>query len=115
MGWFRRWRMRRAAKQYARRLGPYLQHAYGASDCYSPAQIRTSVRKLGLNPGFIALGYAGFVPGDQYALAANDAPVWIPYAEAHGVFEQFRPPVLFSASGNPETSIKIVGVGYSDH
>ena len=114
-GWLYRWRLRRAAKQYARRLGPQLQRAYGASEHYSAGQIRASVAKLGLKPKFIALGYAAYLPEQEYRTEAGSAPITIPYAVALDLFERYRPQSLFSATANPETTIKIVGVGYSDH
>ena len=115
VGWLRRSQMRRAAKQYARRLGPHLRRAYGASEHYKAPQIRASVTRLGLNSRFIAIGYAAFLLEEDFAFLASDMPVYIPYREARNLFERFRPPALFSASGNPETSIKTEGVGYSDH
>ena len=101
-----RWRMRRAAKQYAHRLGPQLQRAYGASEHYSAGQIRTSVAKLGLNPKFIAIGYAAYLPEQEYGAEARSAPITIPYAVAVDLFERYRPQNLFSASANPETRSK---------
>ena len=104
MGWFLRWRMSRAAKQYARRLGPQLARAYGPSEFYSPAQIQGGVGKLGLDSRYIAIGYVGFLPQDDYARAVADAPIRIEYHEARDMFERFRPANMFSASANPEAS-----------
>src|SRR5438552_3650777 len=115
MGWFRQFRVHRAAKQYARKLGPQLARAYGPSEFYSPGQIRTAIAKLGLNPKYIALGYASFLPEDACAALAADMPLRITYREARALFDRFRPPSLFSASANPETSINLVQAGVSDH
>ena len=115
MAWFRRWQMRRAAKQYAGRLGSHLARAYGPSEFYSAGQIRAAVAKLGLNPRFIALGYAAFLTENEYPLVAAGAPFFLSNGEARTLFERYRLPNLFSASSNPETSITIVGVGSSDH
>src|SRR4051812_18976580 len=104
MGWFRRWWMRRAAKQYAHRLGPQLARAYGPSEFYSPAQIEAGIAKLGLNPQFIAIGYAGFLPSENYSRAAAQAPIYIEYGEARELFERFQPANLFSASANPKAT-----------
>jgi hypothetical protein len=105
MGWFRRFRLHRAAKQYARKLGPQLARAYGPSEHYSAPQVRAAVAKLGLNPIYIALGYAAFLPEDLFAALMSDMPLYIPYREAREIYEWFRPAALFSASSNPETSI----------
>ena len=104
MGWFLRWRMSRAAKQYARRLGPQLARAYGPSEFYSPAQIQGGGGKLGLDSRYIAIGYVGFLPQDDYARAVADVPIRIEYHEARDMFERFRPANMLSASANPEAS-----------
>ena len=96
--------MRRAAKQYARRLGPQLARAYGLSEFYSPAQIQAGVGKLALDRRFIAIGYGGFLVQDDYARAISNAPIVIEYPKAREMFERFRPANLFSASANPEAS-----------
>jgi hypothetical protein len=108
-------RLRHAVKQYASRLGAYLQHAYGASECYSAGQIRAGVSRLRLNPRYIVLGYAEFLSEDVFASLATEMPIPMGYWEARKAFERLKPPSMLSASGNPETTIPIVGVGYSDH
>jgi hypothetical protein len=115
MGRFRRFWLHRAAKQYARKLGPQLARAYGPSDHYSVPQIRAAVAKLGLNPKYIAFGYAGFLPEDTFAAMVADMPSRIPYQAAHDLFDRFRASALLSASANPEMSINIVQAGVSDH
>jgi hypothetical protein len=109
MKWLRESRMRRAAKQYARRLGPHLQHAYGASEHYTQAQIRTAVSKLGLDSRFIAFGYAAFLPEAEYEAAASMAPLRIPFAEAHELFERFRPTRLAGSASFHESGIGMQG------
>jgi hypothetical protein len=111
----RRLRIRRAAKRYARQLGSQLQRGYGASEFYTSAQIRTSVAKLGLNPQFIALGYASFLNEEEFATLTAAMPIYIPYGEAREIFERYMPSNMRSASGNPEGSLNIVQAGYSDH
>jgi hypothetical protein len=116
VGWLRRLQMRRAATQYVRRLGPHLQRAYGAAEHYSAPQIRASVAKLGLNARFIALGYAGFLPEDQYASAALNTQIQISYEDARELFERLRPPKPSGASNYYESGIGITGgVNPSDH
>jgi len=109
MGLLRRWRVRRAAKRYARRLGPALSEAYGASESYMPAQIRAAVSKLALNSEYIVLGYAAFLSEDEYASVAESAPIYIPYDAAQALVARFRPSNLFSASSYYESGIGIVG------
>ena len=109
VGWLRRLQMRRAAKQYARRLGPHLQRAYGAAEHYSAPQIRAGVVKLGLKPRFTAIGYAAFLPEDQYASAALSAQIRLSYDDARELFERFRPPKSFGASNYYESGIGMAG------
>jgi hypothetical protein len=109
MGWLGRWRLRRAAKRYARQLGPALGRAYGASEAYTPAQIRAGASKLALNLEFILLGYAAFLPQDQYESVAGSAPTYIPYDEARALFVRFKPPNLFFASSYYESGLGMVG------
>jgi len=115
MGWFRRFWLHRAAKQYARKLAPQLARAYGPSEHYSASQIRAAVAKLGLSAKYIALGYAGFLPENAFASIVADMPSRIPYHAAHDLFDRFRPPALFSVSANPEMSINLSQAGVSDH
>lgn len=91
--------MRRAAKQYARRLGPYLQQAYGASEHYTAAQIRNAIGKVRLDPRFITFGYAAFLPQADYEAAASVAPLRVRFAEARELFKRFRP-TRFAGSAN---------------
>jgi hypothetical protein len=115
MGRFRRFWLHRAAKRYARELGPQLARAYGPSDHYSAPQIRAAIGKLGLNPKYLALGYAGFLLEDAFAELAVDMPLHIPYREVRALFDRFRPAALFSASANPEMSVNFSQAGVSDH
>jgi uncharacterized protein DUF6559 len=109
LGLLRRWQMRRAAKQYARRLGPHLQRAYGAAEHYSAPQIRAGVAKLGLDPRFITVGYAAFLPEDQYASSAHNAPIPLSYPHARELFERFRPSKSFGTSNYYESGLGMVG------
>jgi hypothetical protein len=78
MDLLRRWRLRRAAKQYARRLGPHLRRAYGAAEYYTAPQIRAAVPKLGLKSRYIVLGYAAFLSDEEFASRANEMPISSP-------------------------------------
>ena|SRR5215471_5610653 len=107
MRWLRQWQFHRAAKRYGLRLGAHLQRAYGAAEHYSPPQIRAGVAKLGLNPSYIVLGYAAFLPEEAFVSLAKSMPVYLPYQEARETFVRYRPTRLTSASANPETSINV--------
>ena len=109
MGWLRRWQLRRAARQYARRLGPHLQRAYGAAEHYTAPQIRASVSKLGLNTQFTAIGYAAFLTEDTFASLGAEMPVYIPYDEARELVARFRPTHLIGASSYYESWFGGVG------
>ena len=59
-------RLRSAAKRYARMLGPQLASDYGASENYTPAQIQQTARRLRLPTPFLSLGYAAFLPEEDF-------------------------------------------------
>jgi hypothetical protein len=109
MSWFRRWQLRRAAKQYARRLGPHLQRAYGAAEHYSVPQICSAAAKLGLNPEFIVLGLAVFLSEAEFASRASEMRVYIPYDEARELVAHFRPTSGFGSSHHYESGLGMVG------
>jgi Family of unknown function (DUF6559) len=109
MDLLRSWRMRRAAKQYARLLGPHLQHAYGAAEHYSAQQIATAAVRLGLDRDFIALGLAAFLPAEDFAAMAPQMPVFIPYDEARALVERFRPSDFRDDAGYYESNRGITG------
>jgi hypothetical protein len=66
MSWLRSWRTNRAAKDYARRMRPWLQRSFGHSDRYTAAQIRAAATALKLDRDFIGLGYAAFLPQEEF-------------------------------------------------
>ena len=70
-GLLRGMRLRAAAKQYARRLGPQLVRDYGAGATYTAQQIRQSAVRAGLRGDCIAFGYAAFM--DEAGFAALGA------------------------------------------
>jgi len=109
MGLLERLRLRQAAKTYARKLGPHLQRAYGASEHYSAGQIRTGVDKLRLDPKFIIFAYAAFLPAVEYEKTAAKAPLYLPYAEALELFARFRPARRSGGSDYYESGIATVG------
>ena len=58
---YKRWRLRRAARAYYNRLGPWLERRYGPASTYSAAQIEEAIAELGLNRNYIVFGYAAFL------------------------------------------------------
>jgi len=109
MNVLRRLSLRRAAKQYARRLGPHLHRAYGTAEHYTPAQIRSAATKLGLDSRYIALGYAAFMPEDEYASMAEQTPTAIPYRDACELVARFRPAGRVGAADYYESGIGMTG------
>ena len=109
MGWLHRLRFRRAAKRYAQHLGPHLARAYGPSEFYSPGQIRAAVAKTGLNPKFIVLGYAAFLPDNEFGANASAVPVSMTYQDARDLVRRFQRPRLFQAPNYYESGVGLVG------
>ena len=112
MGWLEGFKAKCAGKQYANKLPSMLKNGWGMSEHYTPAQIKKSVQKLGLDPSYIALGFAVFLPKDQFETLLGEMPIRLGYEEAREIFFRFKPHTLTSASGSsPE---KMFG-GFSDH
>jgi len=121
MGWLQHMRMRRAAKQYARRLGPHLRRTYGLSGSYTPGQIRTGIDKLRLDAQYIALGYAAFLDETSFAALASDMPVVVPFDQGRALVERFSRSSFFAASGflmapgTAEAGLHFMDGGHSGH
>ena len=101
MGCLRNWRINHAAKLYALGLPKQLKDGWGFSEHYTPGQIRTAVKKLGLNANFIALGYAAFLPADEYNRLRSEMPIAISYDEARSAFVRYFPIHLWTKSWEP--------------
>ena len=100
MLWLEQLRLKRAASQYGRRLLPELWSRYGASTLYTAAQIQRTVEALELDRRYIALGYAAFMPKEEYDSIARTVPMPMSYETAHALMARFaaRPP-SFSETG----------------
>jgi hypothetical protein len=95
-------RTNRAARRYARELAPWLQRAYGASEQYTPSQIRAAVTKLGLDTDFIAIGFAAFLLEEDFDAQCAGMPARLSRKDALTLFRRFVPPRQpSSASGEP--------------
>jgi hypothetical protein len=101
--------MRRTAKQYAARLGGHLSRAYGASDFYTPGQIRSAVAKLGLNPKFIMLGYAAFLPEKAYIIVSASESIQVPYRDARDMVKRYSPRGFGGSASFYESGIAMTG------
>ena len=65
-------RRRRAARKYARLLGPRLRRDYGRSEHYTIGQIRTAAGKLRLPERYLNIGYAAFLSEEAFRSAATE-------------------------------------------
>ena len=98
-----RWRLRSAAKPYARRLAPQLIRDYGASEHYTPAQIQASVARAKLPATHIDLGYAGFLSEESFMQVAQPASAG-DYDAFNGLLAAFKPRIPTARFENLETS-----------
>jgi len=99
--WLQNFRKKRAAKAYARKLPRLLKQSWGFSDHYTPAQIKTSAKKLGLDLRYVAFGYAGFLPPETYESLRSEMPIDMTFDEARELFEYYFPLNLWSAQWEP--------------
>lgn len=91
MGLFSTWRLRRAARAYAERLGPWLARSFGAATAYTAAQIRRGVEVLRLDVDYVGLGYAAFLPSKDYDQLAPRLPVPLSYGQARALLLRYGP------------------------
>ena len=89
----------RAARRYGAELTPWLAKSFGASEFYTPAQIRAGIRALKLNPRHSDLAFAAFLPETAYAALAADEPSALPYHEAREKLLRWKP--IVEAKWNP--------------
>lgn len=97
------WRKNRAAKQYARQLGPWLTRSYGRRKVYTVQQIRMAVQRLALPSKYVCLGYASFLSEDHYQALVPELPYQMPYGEARALVARFTSATqcsLFSPAGD---------------
>jgi hypothetical protein len=75
MGFFERFKKRLAIKSYARLLPRLLAKDYGRSKSYTPAQVRSSIERHGLNTEYSCYGIAMFSDRegfDQFHAASGE-------------------------------------------
>ncbi|HEU0163308.1 MAG TPA: DUF6559 family protein [Rhizomicrobium sp.] len=91
MGWLRNWRIERAARRYAADLPPALLQWLGPRKYYTVCQVRTAVKALGLNPRYIVLGHACFLPEERFRDELESMKVRMPYAQARAIMARHLP------------------------
>lgn len=82
--------LRRAARRYARLLGPRLLRDYGGGPHYTAAQIRTAAHKCRLPQRFLKIGYAAFLTEEDFQLVVA-APAQGEYSELRALFRRYAP------------------------
>jgi hypothetical protein len=68
-----------------------LASRYGASERYTPEQIRRVVQQTGLDARFLVLGYAAFLALPEFSTAASGLQVNPWFERARALFNQFLP------------------------
>ena len=109
--------LERAAIQYGRKLPGFLSQGWGGSKFYKPGQIETAVNRLGLDPKYIGLAYAAYLPEAEFA-ALPDQSLPLSYSEAREVYFRFapaRPPKHRPSLAGPEDSLGLGMNGDSHH
>jgi hypothetical protein len=97
---FYAFRLRSAAKRYARCLRPRLIKDYGNSEFYNADQIRAAVRALGLSENFLCLAYAAFTPESAYERSDSFSP-YETYSSLRSLFSRYEPLRWASAVHEP--------------
>jgi hypothetical protein len=91
VNWLDRWRMRRAARRFAKRLPGYMRRNWGGADDYTEAQVAKALQHFRLGGPFTAIAYAGLVSEPHYIAMAARLPRVLPYDLAREAFERARP------------------------
>jgi hypothetical protein len=86
--WLDSLRLWRAARSYGRDLRSQLWQSYGGSRGYTAPQIRRAAEALGLDLRCIALGYAAFLPRQEYEALAPSLPIHVGYDRARQMFDR---------------------------
>ncbi len=68
-----------ALKGYLKKLGPMLEKRYGKSSAYTPQQVKSSSRIVGLNDNYIHYGYALFCMEDTFNEALKGSGIGLDY------------------------------------
>jgi hypothetical protein len=87
-----------AVKNYARKLPAQLARDYRKSETYGGGQIRRAVVAARLNPKFLVLGYAAFLPKALFDELRPSMPIKLEYEEARILFLDAVPIMLVSTT-----------------
>ncbi|HEY4940093.1 MAG TPA: DUF6559 family protein [Rhizomicrobium sp.] len=104
---FGRWLLHRAARKYAGKLPHQLFVDYGHEEFYSEAQIHRAVADAHLNPRYIVLAFARYLPREHFEKLAPALPVKLDYYAARELFIADEPIVLQSRTGTPGRMYRI--------
>jgi hypothetical protein len=105
------WR-KRALRKYARALPEKLRAGYGASEYYTPAQIKAATDKLQVDPELIVYGYATFLTEEAFGALNAQMPLSHSYQEARSEFQDHAPERSFQSSSFYESGI---GLQHDNH
>ena len=83
---------KRALRKYVRDLPEKLLAGYGASEYYSPAQIKAATSKLRIDPALIVYGYAAFLTQAAFEELSPPMPPTPAYDDARAAFLDLVPP-----------------------
>ena len=93
--------LQRAARKFAHRLAPQLRRNHGIGTLYTADQIRVAAGACGLPSRYLSIGYAAFLPPDEFRIVA-DAGRRDSYQQLRSLF--FRYYVYESLSPTPRTT-----------
>ncbi|ESQ78254.1 DUF6559 family protein [Asticcacaulis sp. YBE204] len=88
MGWFERFRLRRAVRRYARYVPAALRKGWGKSEFYTPGQVESVLNALKMTDGYQDLARAVFLTETDF-LEASDGNLNLSYDEIRDLFFSF--------------------------
>lgn len=91
MNWFARLALHNAAWRFGRRLPGELSADWGASDNYTPEQVRSALKRCRLGGRYVAIAYAAFLTQAEYLVIAPSLPLVLPYDRAREIYFRWRP------------------------
>ncbi len=110
MKFLRAFARKRALQRYAHELAARLHRDYGASEFYTPPQIRAAVARLRLSPDLIMHGYAMFLPAETFDALASEVRGALSYQEARAEVARYRRSTPSDSGGFHESGIGFVAL-----
>ncbi|MDC7681970.1 hypothetical protein PQU92_01690 [Asticcacaulis sp. BYS171W] len=89
MGWFERFRLRRAARRYARYVPAALRKGWGKSEFYTVGQVEAVLTSLDVSGSFKDIARAAFLTQEDYHLS-QDSRAGLSYADARSLFHEMQ-------------------------